>query len=645
VEDLANLRTFKGLLLRNPSEYGIACFGTFVAKDSVLEYGDDFKKLRSRKFYEYRMETGMGDCGAPVFVVEKGIQRKLIGIHVAGGNGIGYATPILAEEIIVALATFNPSAQMQPMINTNLVVETSDIEMPEGTFYPLGTVADAPGIATKTQLRPSLVCGEIVPITTKPAHLSFCTVDGKTVHPLDIGLKKAGVVCTPMDPDLIEACGKDFLRVMRRNRKYPFILDDRQMVAGIDGEQFMPSIKRSTSAGWPFSLFYSHGKKELISDTFEIKSILKEMVDKRIESAKKGERTATVWVDTLKDERRPFAKVDAGKTRVFAAGPVDYTLAFRKYFLGFAASMCDGRIDNEISVGTNPYSLDWERTKVKILQHGNHVIAGDFSNYDGTLQIHLLELICDLINDWYDDGEENALVRKTLWREIVNSIHLKPNPGKTGGILYQWTHSQPSGCPITAILNSVYNSLSVRYVWLLLAKKYQPEKANMIAFHQHVSLVSYGDDNVLGVAAMEVPWFNQINISEAYTTFGMTYTDEAKSGKLVNFRKIEDVSYLKRAFVYMPEIGRTAAPLDLTTVLEMTNWIRGDLSQEDSTLENMSNSLFELALHGRECYDDLSSQYAQAAEDAGIDLVVPTWSEMIYSRLMCAVRADRDFDF
>jgi hypothetical protein len=36
-----------------------------------------------------------------------------------------------------------------------------------------------------------------------------------------------------------------------------------------------------------------------------------------------------------------------------------YTLVFRKYFLGFAAHCARNRIDNEIAVGTNVYSMDW----------------------------------------------------------------------------------------------------------------------------------------------------------------------------------------------------------------------------------------------------------------------------------------------
>jgi len=41
----------------------------------------------------------------------------------------------------------------------------------------------------------------------------------------------------------------------------------------------------------------------------------------------------------------------------------------------------------------------------------------------------------------------------------------------------------------------------------------------------------------------------------------------------------------------------------LETVLEMTNWIRGDMDEEAKTRENMETAAFELSLHPDEVFD------------------------------------------
>jgi len=287
-------------------------------------------------------------------------------------------------------------------------------------------------------------------------------------------------------------------------------------------------------------------------------------------------------------------------------------------------------------VGTNVYSRDWEKIASKVRACGANVIAGDFSNFDGTLHTQILFAILDVINDWYDDGPGPALVRRVLWAEIVHSIHI------VRGVVYGWTHSQPSGCPITAVLNSCYNSISMRYVWLSLARRYSPEHASMYCFHKHVSMVSYGDDNVVGISD-DVPWFNQITISEGYVELGMVYTDESKSGELVAYRTLEDVGFLKRKFVWNEDICRLVAPLDLSGCLETMNWVRPGLDVLTATVENVQNSMFEIALHGREEYKKYSALVQKAFSDIGQRIRLPSYEDQIGARLSEAIAFDPDF--
>jgi hypothetical protein len=122
------------------------------------------------------------------------------------------------------------------------------------------------------------------------------------------------------------------------------------------------------------------------------------------------------------------------------------------------------------------------------------------------------------------------------------------------------------------------------------------ELKNMQAFQRNVAMIAYGDDNIVNISDGVIDIFNQVTIAAGYATFGMTYTDEAKSGELIPFRSLDDISFLKRTFLRDPA-GMYRAPLSLDTVLEMTNWIRGDMDEEAKTCENMETAAFELSLH------------------------------------------------
>jgi hypothetical protein len=289
---------------------------------------------------------------------------------------------------------------------------------------------------------------------------------------------------------------------------------------------------------------------------------------------------------------------------VFAAGSMDYILLFRKYFLGFNAHIMSNMIHNEIAVGINPYSSRWHELGLYLQRRGKKVIAGDFSNFDGSLNIQILNSICTIINNWYDDGPENALIRLVLWEDIVSSTHIFKDT------VYGWTHSQPSGNPATVIINSLYNSLSMRIVWNIVMEG--TEYYGCRIFRQHVNLISFGDDNVLNISDEVIDLFNQTSIAQGYASIGMVYTDESKGIDTAPYRKISEVSFLKREF-RMDRISKMyLGALSIDTIMEMCNWIRGDLNGVENINANIETAFMELSLHSQTIFNDKSSQILAA---------------------------------
>jgi hypothetical protein len=208
-------------------------------------------------------------------------------------------------------------------------------------------------------------------------------------------------------------------------------------------------------------------------------------VDELIEDCRIGKISNVFFVDTLKDERREKAKVDVGKTRVFSAGPQHFVVAFRKYFLPFAAWLMHNRIDNEVAVGSNPYSLDWERIAKRLKSKGKHVIAGDFGNFDGSLVAQILWAIfweifvpwLEMFNDLNSqEGRDILKICLGLWAHLVHSVHI------FGDNVYMWTHSQPSGNPFTVIINCLYNSIIMRVSWIRIMRRDCPNFMSMKFF-------------------------------------------------------------------------------------------------------------------------------------------------------------------
>jgi len=623
--EMSKFVNIRGVLITPDRSGFIQRFGDVKSRDTPLQYGDDQNNvLTLRKCYTYDMETGQGDCGSPLLIISTQISRKIIGFHVAGNVGHGFSTPLNADEIEHALKQLSQLAQISlPVEAVSHLCPQESLVLPAGNFGFCGKSEYSVVGSTKTKLRPSPIFGLVTPPITAPAPLGTIEVDGAKFDPMLKGLTKCGVMCAPIDDDFLNVVKNDVQRNFRPDVERQRVLTNWESVVGIAGDDFAPPMKRTTSPGYPFRKQNSLPGKTfwLGSDDYKLDADMERLMDQRVEAARQGERFPTVWTDTLKDERRPLDKVAQGKTRVFSAGPIDYTLVFRKYFLGFISHVAHNRNVNEISVGTNVYSTDWSDIALLMQSKGQKVVAGDFSNFDGTLHIDVLYLILDIINDWYDDGPENALIRLVLWKEIVNSIHVCRDT------IYFWTHSQPSGCPMTAILNSMYNSLVCRYVYLRVTKG--TTYHSMSAFRKHVAMVAYGDDNLLNISDEIAPLFNQNSMAEAFTELGMTYTDEAKSGEVLPWRSLDQVQYLKRNFVRSKIDGLYKAPMKLEAVLEIANWIRECVDHKEACIENVETVCFELSLHPREIFDLWTSRIRIECANASLFPQILTYYEYV----------------
>lgn len=617
--------------------------------------------LKLRKAYEYNgLQNNDGDCGSPLVIMNSKFVKKIAGIHVAGSYGVGYSTALNVDNIRNAMSRLCPRAQLS--FEPHTTIEYDELLesplTPPGNFHVLGKAKKYTSAPVVTKLRHSPVYGLISKPSCAAAKLGpFKGPDGEVVNPMSKSLAKAGTTTPHLDERVLAmATGATSVAVNSfDSEEYRRVLTDQEMIEGA-GEHFAP-VCRKTSPGYPWVLHArgTPGKtKWLGRDAYEYHPDLKAAVEERLALAKQGIRKAAVWVDTLKDEKRPLEKVREGKTRTISAGPMDFLLLFRKYFGGFTAHVVKHRVHNEIAVGIDMHSpAEVKMLRDYVTSKGKNMIAGDFSNFDGTLCPQVLYAALEVIENFYQGSEEDRLVRRVLFSEVACSVHMRD------GLLYLWTHSQPSGNPLTSYVNSLYNSISMRYVWYHLA----PEGLrNMRSFAENVSLVSYGDDNLLGVSD-RTDWFNQVAITDGYKLLNMVYTMESKTGEVIPFRTINEVSFLKRSFRRDEDLT-WVAPLDLLVILEMGQWVHGDIDQRALCMSNVREALKELTLHGREVYEENAPKFRNACKAANLPVYVGDYDEAVdewkaqvglvkdlaigagvYHRVMPAAKPDSKPDF
>jgi hypothetical protein len=540
------------------------------------------------------------------FVDSDLFRNKVIGFHYAGftDKAGGCMIPLFREDF-----------------ESIMVNEVSQLDV-EGVKYepidlPLevhkqGVTNLVPFTSTRTQFEKTSIHGKIQTSTVKPAKLGRLTdPDGPAMK----GLLKNTKDVVAIDPDLLLQA-KESVRCrlfLGKTEEYERrILTFDEAVAGIEGTSYIRGINRSRSAGWPWCLQTNDGKKAWFGkEAWILNGEKPDEVRRRVEQLQDqmtcNEWEPAVFIDTQKDETRSIEKVDAGKTRMFAAAPMDFIILFRIYFLGFISCVMRNRIRNEVCVGIQAQSRDWDKLARYLLEPGQDIVAGDFSNYDGDLHPDIMKTICELINEWYDD--EWSQHRRIIFQSLCHSTHICEK------FVYSLTHSQPSGNPGTAIINSIYNSIVCRLCY------YQLEKENGLTgsvmhdrFNLHVRMASYGDDNLLSVGDGS-KWFTMREMARVMPLFGMTYTSEQKDGKLYDFKNLRDCFFLQRGFRFDDETGAWFGPLKQDSINERMNWMQRVPNKEEVLQLNMVGAVAEWALHDQETFEKWRRKITRVALD------------------------------
>jgi hypothetical protein len=410
------------------------------------------------------------------------------------------------------------------------------------------------------------------------------------------------------------------LQVIRENKemlkKHLRIYSQEEAMNGThDGCLF--GLPNDTSAGFPIM---KSKKKCLVRDPMDesLVKIPREFngdfdiqgeIDRTLESWKNGERSEPIYKASSKvNELLPNKKAIA-KVRKFYGSPFANFVASRRVLSGVPEFIRMFQKETECFVGVNATSEHWKSLHDFLTTFTTtNMIAGDFAGFDTRMAGQITTAAAGVILSWYTemglDKEELTLIRGAL-SDICNPNIL------IDGDLYRFANGNPSGNLITVQLNSICNSIMMRYVYYKLNPKVRQP------FAYNVKLATYGDDNAMGVRH-GCGWFNHTACQEAFANVDIEYTMAHKDAESVPYISIHEISFLKRDFKMHDDLKTIVAPIELDSIYKKFFWIKKmsecPLSHEEQFGAYTDGAIREAFLHGREFYEDFLGKLRSIVE-------------------------------
>jgi hypothetical protein len=517
-----------------------------------------------------------GFCGSMIVDPTIGI----LGMHVAGNSSEGVAI------------TF--SANLRKRIADIL---SSDGNIAEVNIVPKLNLSGAIAATNLTKTIPSksnLITSPLIDfaIPTKlPANLS--AFGPATVNRM---AEKSFVEIPPMDPEMVgfaRKCISSFMTKFDQVSEY-------EVVKGGPG---LAPLNKDSVNGWGMEK-----DKEFYID-FE-NGCFKPPLLEEIENLENSIRNQTVdieqvmYYETLKDELRVQGKEN--KPRSFRVCRLPMIVLTKKYLGNLFRHIVKNRRFNGIMIGINPY-LEWDEIYRK-LTTAALLLDIDISKYDGGQAAQVQDMVNSVVQEFYIGPNPDILAALLEW--VVRTWVLVRNK------LMLTTHSMPSGSWVTGLFNSLYNRAYTACCYYRETNKVgkKPTVAEFLTIIDYVC----GDDKLCGIPANLTSRVNALTIASLFESVGMEVTD-GKKRKIENPGcAINELSFLKRRFVYHTKLKKVMCPLDMETIINSVLYV--DKKKETSiVLEGKLHSYQrELFLH-----EDLYESYVDDMEEHCAKVGVP----------------------
>jgi hypothetical protein len=597
----------------------------------------------------YNLKTAVGDCGSVLVADCVDMERKLMGIHNGSLNGTAYGTIITQERLEDALLHFESNCKRVLVVPNTRDVEL-EYEHMEGFTYvsepdPIDGSVELGGMldpepkrgSVESSIRRSPINGvvefdnKVYEACREPADLR----PTKDYDPLSDGLKKVLNEPPAINMRRVKRAIEAIEARLLKNKKdfLPRKLTAWESYHGVEGRQYMAPMNRKSSVGYPTETkcpnhsnskdyFLGKGEDRLLPVQFV------ESQDEWIRQIKEDNvARQTVFKASLKDECRPPEKVK--KPRLFCAGDMEFTALCRRYTLPFSEHVMKNRIFNSIAVGINPHG-EWGTLNAYLLQKGRCAFDGDIGKFDGSISHEVIMEICEMVIRIYksfgmqmDEGDYNVI--RYIFEQIAAAgVSFK-------GLLLLLNHSEPSGNPLTAIINSIICMVYILCVWQSVyagTALEAPEKAD-----EFIRYIVYGDDHAITISP-DAWEFTQMRFKEEMAKMGIEYTDAQKSDKFVETKDLSECTFLKRQLGLHGKHG----PLDIEIVRSICMYCKKGYKGLSTFAQSLETMFIELVPYGRTIFNAHMRSVHEACEKVGLDLPLHTYQFYVDRRNLNAIQ-------
>lgn len=370
---------------------------------------------------------------------------------------------------------------------------------------------------------------------------------------------------------------------------------------------YLKPINRSSSNG-----FGIYDKRELFgaAGDFNMDGPLVDELRKDLEVAKdnlkEGKEIPLVYSDFPKDEALPTDKVHFDrKVRIVSGSPLMGTILYREAFGSFVI-MVNANVLNNHLIGVNMLDSTQVTSIVSGISLYKNAFAGDYSKFDKRFLPQFVKLFGDMANMYYDDhGTDNYNIRRTLLAMLMRSVHVCKDGFEHA--FFRWEGGNPSGNPLTTVLNTVGNLFLMYYstVVCYYTRTLDLQEENLKLRYDDVSdvlqsMVIYcnGDDMIMSVSDDIASVFSPQDLCAFVCGKGMTLTNDTKAGDVGGWIDPFMVTILKRSFKFVE--GKWVACLAIESIFKRLLFQR----KNDPNIEKeiIKSAAYELSLHGRELF-------------------------------------------
>lgn len=613
--------------------------GLQALQRSIEDVGDTVNMLLVRG--EADIVTISGHCGSP-YLGYFPMGPVLLGLHILGGYTRTVACVIMSRESVdkareALKAEFIQSGSPDLRDVDGTAIDLVELH-PKSTFRFIeeGTAnvyGSLPGFraAGKTKVTKTLIHE-----TLEEAGYEVSMGGPVLNHWMPWRLAGIDIVQQEhtINAPILDACVDSFVSSILRELPPSALREVRVLsidatVNGLPGVKYIDRMNLTSSMGFPWNsskenFLIEHGQFGEWEHYVEFTPDIMERVEKMRAAYAQSTRTMAVFRAHQKDEVLPMMKVLAKKTRLFSGGNGPLAILMRQHYLALVRCIQLNKFIFEAAPGTNTTSLEWCDFYHWLTKFGtDRIVAGDYSKFDKKMSPAVLLAafrVLESILEAAGFSEEEMTITRAMKWDVVFALT------DFNGDLVEFWGSNPSGHILTVIVNCMANSLYVRYAWATSGHC-------LSQFRENVSLLTYGDDNVMGISP-DVSDFNHCVIQEELSKIGVIYTMPDKETASVPFVDISEVSFLKRSWVFSHDVGSYVARLEHDSIAKslMYHIPSKVVCTERLAFDSMYGALREYFYYGREIFEGKRLLFESVVEKHGLKAygkAFPTYLELV----------------